>query len=157
MRNTTGATALGTRCGLPACCLLRSPWPRSSPIIFEPTHTPSLNPESHPQELLYNVVEAPEVGVHPRHFCIELDPETQSILAVGMGPRAKDTKGVALAATVTDRLKRRLRSKGFRASYTLQMVCEGLWGLGREGLPCVGAGYLVHCRLESSGRPSDTE
>lgn len=71
------------------------------------------------------MVEAPEVGVHPRHFCIELDPETQSILAVGMGPRAKDTKGVALAATVTDRLKRRLRSKGFRAAYTLQMVCRG--------------------------------
>lgn len=35
---------------------------------------------SHPptsQELLYNVQEQPAAGVHPRHICLELDPETQ--------------------------------------------------------------------------------
>ncbi|KAL6771420.1 hypothetical protein ACKKBG_A26295 [Auxenochlorella protothecoides x Auxenochlorella symbiontica] len=111
--------------------LIEFEWDRTSlyrtlrKIVSRPA--PGDNSKALPRlkELLYNVVEAPEVGVHPRHFCIELDPETQSILAVGMGPRAKDTKGVALAATVTDRLKRRLRSKGFRASYTLQMIPRG--------------------------------
>ena len=29
------------------------------------------------KELLYNVGEAPQAGVHPRHLCLELDHETQ--------------------------------------------------------------------------------
>ena len=74
------------------------------------------------KELLYNVAEVPESGVHPRHICIELDPETQGILAAGMGPKARAAGSVRLATAVTDRLKRRLRTKGFRANYTLQFV-----------------------------------
>lgn len=77
------------------------------------------------KELLYNVAEKPESGVHPRHICLELDPETQGILVAGMGPRAKSADGVLLSALVTERLKRRLRSKGFRANYTLQIVPRG--------------------------------
>lgn len=74
------------------------------------------------KELLYNVAEEPEAGVHPRHICVELDPETQGILAAGMGPKARAAGSVRLATAVTDRLKRRLRTKGFRANYTLQFV-----------------------------------
>ncbi len=74
------------------------------------------------KELLYNVAEEPEAGVHPRHICVELDPETQGILAAGMGPKARAAGSVRLATAVTERLKRRLRTKGFRANYTLQFV-----------------------------------
>lgn len=74
------------------------------------------------KELLYNVAEAPEAGVHPRHICLELDRETQGILAAGMGPRSRSAEGMQLVALVTERLKRRLRSKGFRANYTIQIV-----------------------------------
>lgn len=38
------------------------------------------------QELLYNVQEQPAAGVHPRHICLELDPETQvGWLCAGLG------------------------------------------------------------------------
>jgi sucrose-phosphate synthase len=74
------------------------------------------------KELLYNVAEEPEAGVHPRHICVDLDPETQGILAAGMGPKARSAGSVRLASAVTERLKRRLRTKGFRANYTLQLV-----------------------------------
>lgn len=74
------------------------------------------------KELLYNVAEAPEAGVHPHHICVELDPETQNILASGMGPKVRSTPSVMLATRVTERLKRRMRTKGFRANYTLQIV-----------------------------------
>ncbi|KAH7619458.1 putative sucrose-phosphate synthase 1 [Nannochloris sp. 'desiccata'] len=74
------------------------------------------------KELLYNVAEEPEAGVHPRHICVDLDPETQGILAAGMGPKARSAGSVRLASAVTERLKRRLRTKGFRANYTLQFV-----------------------------------
>jgi hypothetical protein len=77
------------------------------------------------KELLYCVGEAPEEGVHPRHVCVELDAETQSILAAGMGPRGRTTGTVALAAAVTERLRRRLRAKGLRAQHTLQLVPRG--------------------------------
>lgn len=78
------------------------------------------------KELLYSVQEQAAGGVHPRHICLELDPESQSILAQGMGPRsraAQQTPAGSLA--VAERLKRRLRSKGMRASYNLQMVPRG--------------------------------
>lgn len=74
------------------------------------------------KELLYNIAEAPEAGVHPRHVCIELDPETQYILAAGMGPRARESGTLSLMSTVVDRLKKRLRCKGFRCNFTLQLV-----------------------------------
>jgi len=74
------------------------------------------------KELLYNVGEEPEGGVHPRHICVDLDPETQGILSAGMGPKARSAGSVRLASAVTERLKRRLRTKGFRANYTLQFV-----------------------------------
>lgn len=77
------------------------------------------------KELLYNVAEEPEAGVHPHHLCLELDPETQGILTAGIGPRAKNASSGQLVTTVVERLKRRLRSKGFRAHYTLQIVPHG--------------------------------
>lgn len=77
------------------------------------------------KELLYNVAEEPEAGVHPHHLCLELDPETQGILTAGIGPRAKTASSGQLVTTVVERLKRRLRSKGFRAHYTLQIVPHG--------------------------------
>lgn len=72
------------------------------------------------KELLYDVVEKPLQGVHPRHICIDLNAETQAILAAGMGPRARQAKD--LPHQVVDRLRRRLRRKGFRANYTLQTI-----------------------------------
>jgi sucrose-phosphate synthase len=74
------------------------------------------------KELLYNVQEQPAAGVHPRHICLELDPETQAILSAGMGPRSRSTPTAARSLAVVDRLRRRLRSKGLRASFNLQMV-----------------------------------
>ena len=77
------------------------------------------------KELLYNVGEAQEVGVHPRHICLELDPETVQILSSGMGPKAKTMNPLTLAAMGVNRLKNKVRSKGFRANYTLQIIPEG--------------------------------
>ncbi|KAL4458202.1 hypothetical protein ABPG75_013067 [Micractinium tetrahymenae] len=79
------------------------------------------------KELLYNVQEQPAAGVHPRHICLELDPESQAILAAGMGPRSRPgaQPSAARSLAVVERLKRRLRSKGMRASYNLQMVPRG--------------------------------
>lgn len=76
------------------------------------------------KELLYNVQEAPTGGVHPRHICMELDEATQAILAAGMGPRrgAYAARGARLTVAVMERLRRRMRSKGLRATYTLQQV-----------------------------------
>lgn len=74
------------------------------------------------KELLYNIGIGEEEAVHPRHICLELDSETQNILSSGMGPRARQVAGLQLSMAVTERLKRRLRSKGFRATYTLQAV-----------------------------------
>lgn len=74
------------------------------------------------KELLYNIAEAPEAGVHPRHICLDLDPETQGILSSGMGPRVREAGDVYMMSAVVERLKRRLRCKGFRCNYTLQMV-----------------------------------
>ena len=75
------------------------------------------------KELLYNVGEEPEEGaVHPRHICLELDPETQQILASGMGPKARSTEYLRFVAIIVSRLKKRLRTKGFRGNYTLQLV-----------------------------------
>jgi len=77
------------------------------------------------KELLYNVMEEPATGVHPRHFCLELDPETINILCSGLGPRVKSMGLPQLTSLSVGRLKNRLRSKGFRANYTLQLVPEG--------------------------------
>lgn len=64
--------------------------------------------------------------MHPRHICLELDSETEAILSAGMGPRSRTTPPAARTVAVVDRLRRRLRSKGMRASYNLQMVGVGL-------------------------------
>ncbi len=80
------------------------------------------NPSVLSQELLYNVQEKPEVGIHPRHLCIELDDETQSI--IGMGQKGSG-KGATRAAAAVDRLQRSLRTKGFRTHLTVQMVRRG--------------------------------
>lgn len=79
------------------------------------------------KELLYNVGKGSslDAGVHPRHICLELDMETQSILSSGMGPKARQVVGLQLSTAATSRLKRRLRSKGFRATFTLQAVPQG--------------------------------
>lgn len=90
-------------------------------IISQPAHE-SQKPLPRLKELLYDVVEQPKSGVHPRHVVLELDEETQGILSVGMGPKGRETLGLRRVSIVADRLKRRLRSKGFRASYTLQLV-----------------------------------
>lgn len=74
------------------------------------------------KELLYNVMEQPATGVHPRHFCLELDPDSIGILCNGLGPRTKNMSLAKLTALSVGRLKNRLRSKGFRANYTLQVV-----------------------------------
>lgn len=74
------------------------------------------------KELLYNVMEQPTTGVHPRHFCLELDPDSIDILCSGLGPRTKNMNLAKLTALSVGRLKNRLRSKGFRANYTLQVV-----------------------------------
>ncbi len=66
--------------------------------------------------------EQPEGGVHPRHICLELDPESQAILSAGMGPRSRTSPSAARTLAVVERLRKRLRSKGMRASYNLQMV-----------------------------------
>ena len=76
------------------------------------------------KELLYNVMEQPATGVHPRHFCLELDPDTINILCSGLGPRTKNMSLAKLTSLSVGRLKNRLRSKGFRANYTLQVVPE---------------------------------
>lgn len=76
------------------------------------------------KELLYNVMEEPATGVHPRHFCLELDPETINILCSGLGPRIKTMSLSQLTSLSVGRLKNRLRSRGFRANYTLQVVPE---------------------------------
>jgi hypothetical protein len=60
--------------------------------------------------------------VHPRHICLELDPESQAILSAGMGPRSRASPSPARTLAAADRLRKRLRSKGIRASYNLQMV-----------------------------------
>ncbi|KAL3157983.1 hypothetical protein ABBQ32_012382 [Trebouxia sp. C0010 RCD-2024] len=60
-----------------------------------------------------------EKGVHPQHVCIQLDRESKSILGQGAGGRK-----LAISTAVVDRLRRRLRSNGFRAHLTLQMVPE---------------------------------
>lgn len=89
--------------------------------------SPSENKERLPRlkELLYNVGEEPEAGVHPRHICLELDPETQSILSTGLGPKTKTMDPLKLSSLSVSRLKNKLRAKGFRANYTLQIVPEG--------------------------------
>ena len=101
-------------------------WDRTSlhRMLKKIISSPSENSQRLPRlkELLYNVGEEPEVGIHPRHVCLELDPETQEILASGMGPKARSTKQLQLAALIVARLRRKLRSKGFRANYTLQVV-----------------------------------
>jgi hypothetical protein len=68
------------------------------------------------------VQEQPSGGVHPRHICLELDPESQAILSAGMGPRSRASPSPARTLAAADRLRKRLRSKGIRASYNLQMV-----------------------------------
>ncbi|KAA6420901.1 MAG: Sucrose-phosphate synthase [Trebouxia sp. A1-2] len=60
-----------------------------------------------------------EKGVHPQHVCIQLDRESKSILGQGTGNHK-----LAVSTAVVDRLRRRLRSNGFRAHLTLQMVPE---------------------------------
>lgn len=45
----------------------------------------------------------------------------QAILAAGMGPR-RDTNEPRLMRGVVERLRRRLRARGFRANYNLQLV-----------------------------------
>lgn len=87
-------------------------------IISQPATDHKVLPKL--KELLYDVVEKPLQGVHPRHICIDLNAETQGILAAGMGPRARQSKD--LPRQVVDRLRRRLRRKGFRANYTLQTI-----------------------------------
>ena len=52
----------------------------------------------------------------------------QSILSAGMGPRSRSTPTAARSLAVVDRLRRRLRSKGLRASFNLQMVRGPGWG-----------------------------
>ncbi len=47
-------------------------------------------------------------------------PHAQGILAAGMGP-LRDT-GPRLMRSVVNRLRRRLRARGFRANYNLQLV-----------------------------------
>ncbi|PSC69593.1 Sucrose-phosphate synthase [Micractinium conductrix] len=75
------------------------------------------------KELLYNVAEHATAGVHPRHICLELDAESQAILSAGMGPRGREAQpSPARSLALVERLRRRLRSKGMRASYNLQMV-----------------------------------
>lgn len=74
------------------------------------------------KELLYNVGEEREEGIHPRHICIELDPETQQILSSGMGPKARSTQHLRFLSLIVSRLKKKLRSRGVRANYTLQIV-----------------------------------
>ncbi|GAB4822201.1 hypothetical protein N2152v2_009247 [Parachlorella kessleri] len=90
-------------------------------IVSQPSAENSLRRLPKLKELLYNVGQDPQAGVHPRHFCLELDPETQAILATGMGPR-RDQGSPQYLRSVVDRLKRRLRSRGFRANYNLQLV-----------------------------------
>lgn len=53
------------------------------------------------------------------HCCV------QAILAAGMGPR-RASGGPRLMRAVVERLKRRLRARGFRANYNLQLVCNCL-------------------------------
>ena len=92
-----------------------------------PTPTPT-----HTQELLYNVQEAPAAGVHPRHICMELDEATQNILAAGWGARGSGAaaRSARITVAVVERLRRRMRSKGFRANYTLQQVPRARGGGG---------------------------
>ncbi len=163
-----------------------------------PPHPPPPPPTS--QELLYNVQEQPAAGVHPRHICLELDPETQvggawvlhpaaavllmvnpcaactptrahsprrqhlpptcrasphpmlpcpqAILSAGMGPRSRATPTPARSLAVVDRLRRRLRSKGLRASFNLQMV-RGQGQGAAWRLPWGSAGYSLCCSTSS--------
>ncbi|KAI8109061.1 hypothetical protein M9435_005477 [Picochlorum sp. BPE23] len=103
-------------------------WDRNSfhRMLKKIISSPSENSQRLPRlkELLYNVGEEQESGVHPRHICLELDPETQNILASGMGPKAKTTEHLRLTGLIAARLKNKLRSKGFRANFTLQIVPE---------------------------------
>lgn len=68
------------------------------------------------------MAEAPTEGIHPRHVCLELDAETTSILLTGMGPKAKAVNYMSSAPIAVQRLRRRMRSRGFRMTYTLQLV-----------------------------------
>lgn len=110
--------------------------------------------------------EQPAAGVHPRHICLELDPETQAILAAGWGPRSRSTSASARTLALVERLRRRLRSKGMRASYNLQMVgdCGGVggssggggeWVVGLDGVgdhPCKEGLWCCAERVEVSHR-----
>ena len=92
-------------------------------IISSPTEDKQRLPRL--KELLYNVGEEPEAGVHPRHICLALDPETQEILSSGLGPKTKTMDPLKLTSLSVNRLKNKLRAKGFRANYTLQIIPEG--------------------------------
>ena len=92
-------------------------------VISSPTEDKQRLPRL--KELLYNVGEEPEAGVHPRHICLELDPETQAILSSGLGPKTRTMDPLKLTSLSVNRLKNKLRAKGFRANYTLQIIPEG--------------------------------
>ena len=53
-------------------------------------------------------MEQPATGVHPRHFCLELDPDSIEILCNGLGPRTKNMSLAKLTALSVGRLKNRL-------------------------------------------------
>jgi hypothetical protein len=61
-----------------------------------------------------------QTGIHPNHIELPLDPESKSALAKST---QRDQSGVVSTA-VLDRLRRRLRSNGYRTHLTLSMVPE---------------------------------
>jgi hypothetical protein len=63
--------------------------------------------------------EKTQKGVHPHHVCVTLDRDAKRILGKGKNG------GVAVSTAIVDRLRRRLRSNGYRAHLTLQLVPEG--------------------------------
>lgn len=72
-----------------------------------------------------------------------------------MGPRSRSNPTAARSLAVVDRLRRRLRSKGLRASYNLQMVRgqgRGQQGPRGEGHTVGAAAWLAVCGAVLCGR-----
>lgn len=87
-------------------------------------------------------------------FLLQAPQATQNILAAGMGPRrgAYAARGAKITVAAMERLRRRMRSKGFRATYTLQQVrVVWVW----SGLVWSGTLHSINQkpRLTATGTP----
>lgn len=87
------------------------------------------------KELLYNVGEAPQAGVHPRHVCLELDAETQ----VGGGRRDKGWEGLGRPVLLISSDESDSSTSHRRALQAILTTGMGPRAKGAKGVELAGA------------------